>query len=806
MITNDQYTGLRQEFYRNIRITQIPICGPDQNLPALSDRNNYPYYWRVTFSNRYGEDIATLLKLWKVGRVAMVFDADDIESTGACLDIKNTLFSHGVIILANRHYHGLKSDQDYADILNEFQRVDARYMILCAQAWSNSYYLVETASKMGLIDPKYAWFATQPPYPPDYSGIGDDSRLDKIVGMIYPAPYAQPRSEPNFVSLSNIWLSRYNADPMKYQTDHYTWTNEGTYDCTGTLLFGFDKLLKNNPQYTVNMLATRQLQDKMNYSAFKDTGFNGTLLNPMKLDDYGDVAANTVFTSLNSTFWINGGAQPVFAEIDKATGAYIHHFPPTFYGGGSIPPPDGPPNNFIVIHNSLNESQGKGILGLFISGVILILVSGVLLYINQNAKSIKANNPGQLSLCLIGSLLCITSIYYFLNDPTPSSCHIRIWLSVTGLCLIVMPLIMKNLYIYKIVSSKISMTKQQVTTNKILTNVVTAVILAIEVALLAVWHGVEKSFIPQTITVHEYILQQCVTGNPQAKGTETGLYVVNSFILIAMFTMAYLNRNVNPIYNESSFLMFFSILLCLMAFLILGLEVDETLVIKQCACLWIVGVSVPLFLLGPKYLEFLLEADVSKLKVGKTSVSLVNTSTTKATKSARKAGRQSQTQSITISSVPVVKSIYKKAWINIDLVYRAVYNQNELLWPTWRSLRGVSIASYHQKVWIMCSVRQGMECFPLLENTTFEAIGTVVTIKTDYIKASAEKKAYNGYRFHAEFKKLEEAQLFIQSIKSEIKNFEADEKKANQLEPVVNLHRNESARESALAEQKPLLS
>ncbi|KAJ3008615.1 UNVERIFIED_CONTAM: hypothetical protein HDU68_003017 [Siphonaria sp. JEL0065] len=368
---------------------------------------------------------------------------------------------------------------------------------------------------------------------------------------------------------------------------------------------------------------------------------------------------------------------------------------------------------------------------------------------------------------------------------------------------------MKNLYIYKIVSSKVSMTKQQVTTNKILTNVVTFAILAIEVALLAVWQGVEKSFIPETIIVHEYILQQCVTANPQAKGTETGLYVLNALILIATFTVSYLNRNVNPIYNESSFLMFFSILLCLMAFLILGLEVDETLVIKQCACLWIVGVSVPLFLLGPKYLEFVMEADVSKLKVGQTSVSLVNTNMTKGGKS-RKSGRgdrQSQTQSVTISSVPVVKSTYKKAWISLDLVYRAVFNKNEFLWPRWRALKGITIASYHKKIWIMCSVRQGMECFPLLENTTFEAVESVVIIKTDYVRESSEKRAYNGYRFQAEFKKPEEAQQFIQSIKTEIKNMEVDEKKAaNQLEAGGNLHRAESVRESVLAEQKPLLS
>ncbi|ORY38216.1 hypothetical protein BCR33DRAFT_434643 [Rhizoclosmatium globosum] len=70
---------------------KIPFCGGVQNLPALSDRNNYPYYFRPTFSNRYGQDFVTLLKLWNVKRVALVFDTDDIESKGGD-DSFSTLF------------------------------------------------------------------------------------------------------------------------------------------------------------------------------------------------------------------------------------------------------------------------------------------------------------------------------------------------------------------------------------------------------------------------------------------------------------------------------------------------------------------------------------------------------------------------------------------------------------------------------------------------------------------------------------------------------------------------------------------
>ncbi|ORY38215.1 hypothetical protein BCR33DRAFT_434631 [Rhizoclosmatium globosum] len=172
---------------------------------------------------------------------------------------------------------------------------------------------------MGMITPTHVWFATQPPYPPDYSGAGVDSRLDIIVGMIYPAPYAEPQSDPNLISLNAQWKALYTQDPMKYQVDHFTWTNAGSYDCVGTLLSGFDQLLRKNPGFSVGMLAARRLQDRLSFETFRNTGFNGTLLNPVVLDDHGDIAANTMFTSLNETFWINGGSQPSFAEINKQT-------------------------------------------------------------------------------------------------------------------------------------------------------------------------------------------------------------------------------------------------------------------------------------------------------------------------------------------------------------------------------------------------------------------------------------------------------------------------------------------------------
>ncbi|KAJ3027806.1 UNVERIFIED_CONTAM: hypothetical protein HDU68_003089 [Siphonaria sp. JEL0065] len=77
--TADQSTMITASVFSQYK---IPMCGGSQNLPALSDKDNYPYFWRVSYSNKWGRDVGVLLKVWKVTRVAIVYDADDIESVG----------------------------------------------------------------------------------------------------------------------------------------------------------------------------------------------------------------------------------------------------------------------------------------------------------------------------------------------------------------------------------------------------------------------------------------------------------------------------------------------------------------------------------------------------------------------------------------------------------------------------------------------------------------------------------------------------------------------------------------------------
>ncbi|KAJ3025205.1 UNVERIFIED_CONTAM: hypothetical protein HDU68_007361 [Siphonaria sp. JEL0065] len=269
---------------------QIPMCGGEQNRPALSDKGNYPYFFRVSFSNKWGAAIATLLDHWNVKRVALVYDIDDSESIGAYLDIKQQLDAIGITILARRYYHGYDSMIDFTDMLENFKLVDARYIILCAQGWSPSYDLAVRAKELGLISPNHAWIVTNPPFPRDYPGVGEDPRLDVLFGMIWPSLDGVKGTDPEFLATEARWLQFYENDPVKYQLDYINWVNSGPYDCLGTILYGLDKFIRDSG-FSADKLSKRGLNSYLNFTVFKDTGFHGTLLNPMRLDENGDITA-----------------------------------------------------------------------------------------------------------------------------------------------------------------------------------------------------------------------------------------------------------------------------------------------------------------------------------------------------------------------------------------------------------------------------------------------------------------------------------------------------------------------------------
>ncbi|KAI9352568.1 periplasmic binding protein-like I [Obelidium mucronatum] len=665
---------------------KVPFCGGFQNLPALSDKGNYPYFFRVSFSNKWGSAIATLLNEWNVKRVAMIYDSDDIESVGAYLDIRNELYADGVTVLAIRSYHGASWPTDFTDILENLLYVDARYIIVCAQSWSPSYDLVSAAERFGLISPQHQWIVTNQPYPSNYSGIGQDARLDKMIGMIWPSLDGEKASSPDFQESERKWISAYNQNPVKYQIDYLNWVNEGAYDCLGTILYGLDGFLKMHG-HPAEKLTSRGLNDRLNFTIFQNTGFKGTLLNPMRLDSNGDITANTSFATINAEMF-ETGTQPNFCTVEKETGKFIALSAlPVFFGGSNVPPPDGPPViEKIDVVNSLHNTRGIVIISAICFCYILCLLQIAFLLAYRNSTIVKALNVPHSLISISGCLIMVSGMIFYLEDLNSLKCRARVWFVAIGFVVMVLPLVGKNYYIFRIVTSFEAISTKQLMRFSLSVHGATIVGIIMEVILLGFWTATTK-YSPKQYQDAESIFYLCHHHSFGYSWSTSLLWIFNSSVLLLAAYMAYTCRNVTPTYNESSLLAMVSVSLSLLISTVSFLERNETQGLKEALAIFITATALPIILVGPVILRTFIHSDPTLLVTG----GQTGTAQSMSMRSS-KLGQTDSYQANTTWRGPVSNKAKVQAWYKKqDVVFR--HCSEAAIWSPWKESPGVILGS-----------------------------------------------------------------------------------------------------------------
>ena len=164
---------------------------------------------------------------------------------------------------------------------------------------------------------------------------------------------------------------------------------------------------------------------------------------------------------------------------------------------------------------------------------------------------------------------------------------------------------------YKVCSASTSLTKEAVKRLKYATVSFYVVCYFVEVVILACWTVAGVKPVPRQVTFHEFTVMTC----SPVKGSEAvAMYAFNGLILVALLSVAVMTRNISPEYSETSFLVLLAFGLLLVALLIIGLDADSHVVIKQAVCLWAASLLVPVLLVGPVMLEVLKESSLSNLR------------------------------------------------------------------------------------------------------------------------------------------------------------------------------------------------
>ncbi|KAJ3231120.1 hypothetical protein HDU81_003983 [Chytriomyces hyalinus] len=567
-----------------LSLAQIPYCSGSAGTPRLSSRANFPYFWRTMTSLGAGEHMATLLKTWNVGRVAIIYQTDD--NFGA-KDILGSMRQNHIRVLENIGIK--KSGLENATISymsTLLQRVDVRYFILSGQEdFQSTVY--ETLAAHGLVGPKYVWMSLLP------IDLKNLTLQQGFVLMQQPIPDSTTSLYREFL-LRYTEISQMDVTMNEFDLGSYI---APLFDCTSMTLRGFDKLLKSLPESDgESNLASRKLQSQMGFESFKGLGSNGLLEQPIDINSYGDLAAPFEVLFFNDSRALAAGQMSV-------DGKSFSPYPSgqlLFFGGSSTPPPDGAP---IITHYSATSQAKAFVCSLFISGVIICFLSAAFISSFRKHFEIKSMEVDYALIIHVGALIGHSCIAIELLPDSITKCHLRIWLFILYLAATASPMLVKNLYIWHIFGAKEELDIRRLSFKFHSLNIA---ILALDVLLLALWSLTtrfenELVYISPTRTMYS-----CVIPAQSSISPSLVLGAFNGILVATFIPVLYVTRHVRPPWSDSTTMTLSFMLLSFLWTVVntLQLAVEELNDLRRCLCIWMIVTGIIAIITVPRAYNF----------------------------------------------------------------------------------------------------------------------------------------------------------------------------------------------------------
>ncbi|KAJ3133261.1 hypothetical protein HK100_004568 [Physocladia obscura] len=375
---------------------ELPYCSMASTSPSLSDKNKYPYFWRIMPSAGLGLHIYQLLRFWQVKRIVVIAQQDDDMGSAFAEDIINTLSSFEITILCNIQ---IPTSYGAGDISTAALDIKLKSASL-PQPFEDPVQL----------------------FGPDYYSL----LKGFIVFQAMPPNTTTTLFKRVYNGLNN--LTRANLSTNDFVT---VYTISPAYDCVMQMLMGFDKILKNNTGFTAKDLANRKLQTYMNYTAFKNVGYSGLSADPILLNSNGDLQIAFQVLSFTGNYFNATG----FGRTDPL-GSYFWYISgkyPTFFSGSQKPPVDGPP---VIVLTEVFADVGNPIGGLVLFYAISSAAGciGCAVFTFWFSKHVVVRKSGKVYLyaTLVGLAMISVSLFGFMERVTTFSCLGRIWLQVLG--------------------------------------------------------------------------------------------------------------------------------------------------------------------------------------------------------------------------------------------------------------------------------------------------------------------------------------------------------------------------------------
>ncbi|ORY46903.1 periplasmic binding protein-like I [Rhizoclosmatium globosum] len=251
---------------------KIPFCLPSQGSAIFSNKNKYPYVWRMVSGVAIqGSLFLKLLQTWGVTKVALITQ-DAGSGLSAGLSVISAFENSGIqLSVILRYTLPASTYKNMGFIMSELKRVDARYVIITSQNQDDPAFIYFRAFNQSLAGPGRVWFMNFSPSPTsgkfsDYGGINATQNLEGVVVLQTTPSYSQTAIE-----FTRRWLqlNQINNNSYPVVNGAPAANTPGSYDCVKTMVAGMMNFVANNASIT--SLSAPSIRSALIPSVFSNT-------------------------------------------------------------------------------------------------------------------------------------------------------------------------------------------------------------------------------------------------------------------------------------------------------------------------------------------------------------------------------------------------------------------------------------------------------------------------------------------------------------------------------------------------------
>ncbi|KAJ3083230.1 hypothetical protein HDU99_000244 [Rhizoclosmatium hyalinum] len=512
-------------------------------------------------SSGYGPAIAALLKSWSVERVA-ILTTSTLKDT--CLAIKSAL-KQSKIDVAVVVERVVSLDLEY--VANIVDLAGARYIISCdtGEPLFDMYMTLATKTRR-LVGPQYVWIglgllsqgagspgSAASKYGPNYYKYAEG--FVTVYGGTMSTP-AMSQMQLGLLKSVNTFQAN-NGVPKSMRFSYSALTSRfnalASYDCVGLLVKGLDRVVNSRGATGMDDLVSGRLRGLLNYTAFRDTGYQGANADPFVLTEGGDMATPFIFyyadgkseSLVSLPFATTDISQTIITPLPNKT---IH-----FNGGSFIPPRDRPEISETVLE--LTSNAGLSIITLMALGFLATTILATITYLYPQNAAIRASSPPFLYLLCISAVLAYTSLWFYIGVPTSSRYIAQICLESLALVILLSSMLVKNVRMLVLYSLKVVLKRKWLFKDWFAVLVVTGFV-AVEVVLVTWFMVLEAVDVTMTVfMIQETGMEVVEYGTAVSRAGKVVfavMWVYHAVLVLGLLVLAFLTRNVAAQHNEAS--------------------------------------------------------------------------------------------------------------------------------------------------------------------------------------------------------------------------------------------------------------